>query len=104
MKWADSTVTRSISWYHNVSALYHQYLCCKGANLDCYGVHDGSKKGDTIPEEASPTGNCKQLCVCPEEKKEACSGCAKMPEDYHIGPHGTDCQEWVDDMTSTDAR
>ena len=53
---------------------------------------------------ASPTGNCKQLCVCPEEKKEACSGSAKMPEDYHIGPHGTDCQEWVDDMTSTDAR
>ncbi len=100
LKWSDNTETGPISWYHNITALYHQYLCCDGVNSNCYGVHAGSKKGDIIHEEVEPSGHCETRCVCPKEKADACSGCATMPEDYHIGPHGIDCQEWVDGVSS----
>ena len=104
LKWSDSTKTGSISWYHNITALYHQYLCCDGENQNCFGVHAGSKKGDIIPREDECTGACEIRCVCPEEKKTACSSNARMPENYHVGPHGIDCQEWVDGVTSSCAR
>ena len=103
LKWNDKTQTGKVSLHNNLFAIYHQYLCCDGENSNCYGVHEGSKKGDIIPKEKETTGTCTKRCVCPKEKLDACSGCAKMPEDYKIGPHGTDCQEWVDDVTSTKA-
>ena len=60
-----------------------------------------AKKGSVIETEVSPTGTCEKRCVSPIEKAGACSGCAKMPEDYAIGPSGVDCQEWSDDVTTT---
>ncbi len=103
LKWNDKTQTGKVSWYNNLFATYHQYLCCDGVNSNCYGVHEGAKKGEIIPKEKETTGTCTKRCVCPKEKLDACSGCAKMPEGYKIGPGGTDCQEWVDDVTSTKA-
>ena len=38
------------------------------------------------------------------EKEAACSDEARMPEDYHVGPFGMDCQEWVDGVSSSCAR
>lgn len=38
------------------------------------------------------------------DRKKTCSGCAKMPEDFHVGSHGADCQELVDDVISTKAK
>ena len=49
-------------------------------------------KGDIIPKEGEASGTCEIRCVCPEEKKAACSGRDRMPEDYHIYPHEVDCR------------
>lgn len=109
-----------------IPILNHQYICCDNSNENCFGVQKKlpscmkkcesikdkkkrekcesgcyAKKGDVIEPEVSATGTCEKRCVSPSEKNDACSGCAKMPEDYAIGPSGVDCQEWSDDMTTT---
>ena len=107
-----------------IPILNHQYICCSGSNAGCWGVQKYTpscmktckangksdkyckekcyaKKGTPIEPEVSPTGTCKKQCVTPSEKRSACSGNRTMPEDYHIGPHGIDCQEWAKEEGST---
>ena len=104
LKWPEDATTGPISWWLNITALYHQYLCCNGENQKCFGVTNKLKKGDVIPEEKDQSGKCEMRCVCPKEKEAACSGEARMPENYHVGPFGIDCQEWVDGVSSSCAR
>ena len=82
----------------------HSRYCCNGENQKCFGVTNKLKKGDVIPEEEDRSGKCEMRCVCPKEKEAACSGEARMPENYHVGPFGMDCQEWVDGVSSSCAR
>ena len=104
LQWSEDATTGPISCGHNITALYHQYLCCNGENQKCFGVTNKLKKGDVIPEEKDRSGKCEMRCVCPKEKEAACSGEARMPENYHVGPFGIDCQEWVDGVSSSCAR
>ncbi len=71
----------------------------KECEKQCY-----AKKGTPIEPEVSPTGTCEARCVTAKEKNTVCNGKQTMPEDYHIGPHGIDCQEWADDSTSTSCK
>ena len=102
----------------------HQYICCGGQNVNCFGVQKYrpscmanckaqkktdkecekecyAKKGTLIEPETSPTGTCEIRCITDSEKNTVCNGQQRMPEDYHIGPFGIDCQEWADDSTTT---
>jgi hypothetical protein len=37
----------------------HEYVCCDGANQNCYGhAKNNLKKGEPIPPEGNPTGDC----------------------------------------------
>lgn len=88
----------------------HQYISCDKDQKTTYGVQaktpsgKSTKKGDPILPEVSPTGTCIPRCVSAKEWASACSGKATMPRNYAIGFWGIDCQEWAEDVTSTDCK
>ncbi|MGB4100551.1 MAG: RHS repeat-associated core domain-containing protein [Alphaproteobacteria bacterium] len=51
----------------------HEYVCCSGANKKCYShARNNLKKGDPIPPERLPNGQCEKRDVTPENKKAHC--------------------------------
>ena len=72
----------------------HKYVCCDGANQNCYGHEDNNiKKGDDIPKEKNPTGSCQEKKVCEEEKKKKCS-VPKSPRDGNT--FFWNCRDWAE--------
>lgn len=73
---------------------YHEYVCCKGPNKDCYGKQSSTKVGQPIPREDPATGDCREVMVCPATKRSHCNSPVCTVR-YGI-PFGEDCQEWAE--------
>ncbi|MCX6854903.1 MAG: RHS repeat-associated core domain-containing protein [Verrucomicrobia bacterium] len=72
----------------------HKYVCCQGPNSGCYGHQNNDlKKGDPIPPEGDPTGDCTEKEVCPKVKADHCSS-PKSPKD--AGTCTWNCRDWTD--------
>ncbi len=90
----------------------HSYICCDGANKNCFGMQQTqkdsmdktkyydtkktkpvyTKKGDSISKEYLTTGVCYEHKVCPSSKKSTCDN-PKAPYDYNW--HHSNCNVWA---------
>lgn len=79
------------SWYGGV-APNHKYVCCDGPNQTCYSHRNNDlKKGDPIPTEPSPSGQCEIRNVTAENKTAHCES-PKSPCD--ASTLGWNCRDW----------
>jgi RHS repeat-associated protein len=78
----------------------HSYICCNGANIDCYGMQqkqtDGSytKAGNPVPKESLAIGTCTEYKVCPIIKQSKCDN-PIAPYDYNW--YYSNCNVWAVD-------
>jgi RHS repeat-associated protein len=81
----------------------HSYLCCDGANKNCYGMQayqDTAKtkpaqKGDPIPRESKLTGICEEHKVCPALKKKKCNN---PTAEYDYQWYYSNCNVWAQEV------
>ena len=80
-------------WSHGLY-LTHKYICCDGPNDNCRGHRNNDLiKGDPIPTEGSPTGNCREVKVSKRLKRLKC----KSPvSPCNAGTFTWNCCSWAE--------
>jgi RHS repeat-associated protein len=79
-------------WYAAILPT-HMYVCCDGPNMNCYGhQRNNLKRGDPIPREGNPTGTCREVEVCEDEKQKKCNN-PTSPCDADT--FGWNCRDWA---------
>lgn len=71
---------------------YHMYVCCDGANRNCYGKQSWNKAGQPIPVEMLAVGTCTRHSVCPSVKSRKCNNPVCREDYWGIGAN---CQDWA---------
>jgi len=60
--------------------LNHSYVCCDGANQNCYGKQSYTRKNSPVPNESRDVqGKCEEKKVCPELQRSKCGAGGKPP-------------------------
>lgn len=77
------------------SEIQHTYICCDGANLNCFGKQSTNKQGQPVPLETLATGECKRFAVCPSVKNRKCNDPVCRKDYSLLGPGHSNCQDWA---------
>jgi len=80
------------AWYGSVLP-DHQYVCCEGANKQCYGHRNNDlEKGDPIPPEPDSSGTCEEVDVSKENKEAHCDA---PTSPCNAGTFTWNCRDWA---------